>query len=500
MTNNSSLLIDHYRTADKAMLAIGVGLFAYGLALANWYDTWLAALLIGGSGLLLLFAVYQLAAGSAAMRVAVAVVFMVFSAQHIHQAHGALEMHFGIFVLLAVLLFYRDWLPILVAALVIAVHHVGFFMLQSSGAGVWVVPADAASWMRIVAHAGYVVVETAVLCWMAVANQREVAQSLEIQRLTEEITHEAALDLTCRSSFHTPLLQSFNGMLDKLEQLVRQVHLTENQLNTVANTLAELIGNNRHTAEQQQRETEQIAAAIEQMTAAIQEASRNAELAAELTTQIDNNAHENMSASRTIQDDINKLAAQLGATFEIIRALDQQSDGIGAVLDVIRSIAEQTNLLALNAAIEAARAGDQGRGFAVVADEVRTLAARTQRSTEEIQTMIQQLQAGSHKSVEAMEVSQHSATNCVGLTQHSLDLLQRVSTDVSEINRMNTLIATATFEHTAVADEISRNISNIRDSSYRTAADAANAAGAAQQLLGISKQLQELVRRFRIAN
>lgn len=129
MNPPGTVLAEHFRRADRVMLAIAAALAVYSLALAAWHQTWLQALLVGGGTLALLALVYQLAPGSVVSRVAMAAGFMVLTALHINQAGGMVEMHFGVFVLLALLLYYRDWLPIVVAAAVIAVHHFSFFYL-----------------------------------------------------------------------------------------------------------------------------------------------------------------------------------------------------------------------------------------------------------------------------------------------------------------------------------------------------------------------------------
>jgi methyl-accepting chemotaxis protein len=232
------------------------------------------------------------------------------------------------------------------------------------------------------------------------------------------------------------------------------------------------------------------------MSAAIRQVAHSAEEASAAADRADRSARSGHEGSQSMGREIDNLAAQIGSAAQTVGELDQNSARIGSVLDVIRGIAEQTNLLALNAAIEAARAGDLGRGFAVVADEVRTLASRTQQSTAEIQTMILTLQTGSRAAVEAMSASQSSVEICVRETQRNGTLLQEVSAAVNDISRMNSLIATSTYEQSAATNEIAGKVDNIRASSTTVAGEAERVADAGSQLLGMAQQLGSVVSRF----
>jgi methyl-accepting chemotaxis protein len=178
--------------------------------------------------------------------------------------------------------------------------------------------------------------------------------------------------------------------------------------------------------------------------------------------------------------------------------LKNESESIGTVIDVIRGIAEQTNLLALNAAIEAARAGEQGRGFAVVADEVRTLASRTQQSTQDIQEMVERLQAGAEQAVSVMSNSQVQAKGSVDQAAEADESLHVITDMVSHINDMNTQIASAAEEQSAVAEEINKNINTISEVSVRTAQGANETAAASESMTSLASQLQAVVRRFKV--
>lgn len=493
----SDLLQGHYKKSDKVMLGINIGLIVYALLLASWYNTWTQAVvisLITGSALL---AIYRVAPGTVVSRVAMAAGFMVMSALHIHQSHGMIEFHFGIFVLLAVLLYYRDWVPLITAAAVIAVHHLTFYYLQSQGSSIWVLQTTDNGWWVIFLHAGYVVVETCILVWLSLELKKEAIQSLELTSLTERIIGDGVINLTLRSSGATELLEKFDGYTEQVGDLAQNVKETSEQLNAEGQTLAQITDGMSSAARTQQMETDLIAAATEEMTAAIQEVSNNADAAARSAQEVNTSAEQATSVSKKTQGSVEQLALQIDQAANTIQQLNEQSRGIGSVLDVIRGVSEQTNLLALNAAIEAARAGEQGRGFAVVADEVRTLAHRTKQSTEEIDQMISTLQAGSTSAVADIEASRSHVDYCVENTKNSLELMENVGQSIQKINEMNTMIATATNEQTAVIGEISGNISNILNASNKAAEDATHAAESGSTLLKISESLHTISSRFK---
>ena len=246
----------------------------------------------------------------------------------------------------------------------------------------------------------------------------------------------------------------FNDFIEKLQSIISQVINDSSNLVGVASHLNTISASSSDSALQQQTQIEQVATAMNEMTATASEVATNARSAAEAASAADNDVNSGMEIVSQTVSSINSLASEVERANEVIRTLQSDSEEIGSVLDVIRGIAEQTNLLALNAAIEAARAGEQGRGFAVVADEVRTLASRTQQSTEEIQAMIERLQTGANDAVNVMEASHIQAKNSVDQASETGAALQKITSAVNTINQMNLHISNAAEQQTEVAHEI----------------------------------------------
>lgn len=250
-----------------------------------------------------------------------------------------------------------------------------------------------------------------------------------------------------------------------------------------------------HTGEdmgKQQSEIEQVATAMNQMSATVQEVARNAAAASNAAHEADAEVDRSKVVIVETMGTIDNLAADVERATKVIAELERDSTNIGKVLEVINGIAEQTNLLALNAAIEAARAGEQGRGFAVVADEVRTLATRTQASTEEIGAMISRLQTGARAAVKAMAQGHDQAQVGVEQAERAAESLAAIGAAVGTMTDMNAQIASAAEQQSAVAEEINRNlvtICHLAEASVAAADDTNQASVTLAELAGRLKGL-----------
>lgn len=293
------------------------------------------------------------------------------------------------------------------------------------------------------------------------------------------------------------------GSAQKIQQdlgnLVSRISDVVAQVATAAEETATISDRNRQAVVEQQEETSEIATAMNEMAASVQEVARHAAEAAEAANNAATASGEGSRVVNAAVDMIQKLASQVETAALAMEALDQKSAAIGTVLDVIRGIAEQTNLLALNAAIEAARAGEQGRGFAVVADEVRALARRTSESTDEIQRTIEQLQGESNSTVTVMQQGQTLAAEAVEQARTAGRSLGSINDSVASINDMNTQIASAAEQQSAVAEEMNQRIVNIAGVADQSAQAAQETSQASANLARLAEQLRDMVGHFRIA-
>jgi len=255
----------------------------------------------------------------------------------------------------------------------------------------------------------------------------------------------------------------FNNMLSSFRDLITSVNHSVNTVNEATDSLSKNIHIANSGVDSQIQQTDMVATAVTEMAATVDEIANNTNAAASKAETTNNNAISGKEGVTQTINKIDELSEKLRESEVIVQELAKDSDTIGSVLDVIRGIAEQTNLLALNAAIEAARAGEQGRGFAVVADEVRTLASRTQDSTQEIETIITSLQGRTKEIVSHMAICRTQGQDSAEQASSAGQMLEEITHDVSTIMEMNTAIATAIKEQSAVASEVNQHVVEIRD-------------------------------------
>ncbi|MEL3925090.1 methyl-accepting chemotaxis protein [Aeromonas enteropelogenes] len=356
--------------------------------------------------------------------------------------------------------------------------------------------SSASVWILIVAT-----VSAAAALLIGYTTARSIQRPL--QMINRELEYMAAGDMTRRINYHSScefgsLSRSIDTLAGKTGELLSQINAGSRHLVEEASRAAEISERAMSRVQDQKSQTDQVAAAITELEVSATEVARSTDGTKHEVDLADEEARSGRQKVATTRRITEQLASAMEEAVGITYKLGEFSNNIGSILDVIRSIAEQTNLLALNAAIEAARAGDAGRGFAVVADEVRALANRTQTSTEEIQSMIENLQSSSKNVVEVMGRSQEQTHSCVEQTREMDAALQSIADRMSAIKSMADQVANAAQEQISVSQGVARHIAGIADVAYETEREARESASSSEVLADLVAKQQQLIAHFKV--
>lgn len=470
MRTANRLLEDSYRRIDRAMLPLLWLMFAVGLCMAPQYGRWAAAVTAGllAAGIPTLLILWR--PGKLTTRLAVACALMVLAALHIHLMSGMTEIHFGIFVLLSVLLAYRDWRTIFCAAVVIAAHHLSFNFLQQWGYGTLCFTEPSLG--MVLLHATYVVVQAAALGWLAWKMERAAIAAEELARLSAHIGREPGVfDLRFGNmNMDSGLGRSFKSTMDAVHQTMSEVRTTATTLSAASR---EIMQGNRQLAERSHTQADSLAQTVASMR----------DLAANVH---DNTAHALQAQQLTDQarQIVGTGSAAVAGVATVMGEIQQEAQKISEITGLIDSIAFQTNILALNAAVEAARAGESGRGFAVVATEVRALAQRSAGAAREIRSLI--------------DGSLEKTGNGFRQADHAAGVIREVVSSIDKVAGIVSQIGEAGQAQSTDIEEVNQAVAKIDELTRQTAARVAEAASASTALQSQAAQLLQAVGVFRL--
>lgn len=306
------------------------------------------------------------------------------------------------------------------------------------------------------------------------------------------------LDQTRHDEFGS-LASAFNTFIIKIHNIIVEQRSVIKKIANSANDLQDITNSSNEAIQSQLSHTEQLASAVTQMSATVDDIAKNATIATDSTAQADKTASQGQTAVSGTVNQIQNIHQHLAQASNVINEVNNTSSQVGQVLSVISEIADQTNLLALNAAIEAARAGESGRGFAVVADEVRGLAQRTAVSLTDIQKIIAQLQSSASEAVNSMEKGVKEVATGSAIAQEAGHSIINIVKEIGTIHDMNIQIATATEEQSAVATEMNKNVHHISSMSSSIFTGSQQIAEHSVNLANMTTQLEDLVGSFKTA-
>lgn len=410
---------------------------------------------------------YKSMPGTLLSRSVMTVSLMVMSMIIIMQQYGRLEMHFHIFAALAFLIIWRDFKVILLAALVIAIHHAAAVPLQLANfqlAGTpFIVYAQSCNWETFFIHAAFVVIESAVLMFFCHRMNGQFTLSSHVMAAMQYAADQRDLtvqieQIPVTSKTDQAFIKSLKSFYDLINQTINHFKDAGNNLNSFASKGVETSEKNYHSLDDQNKRIESVATATEQMNQSINNVAENTFKASELSSHASQIL---LNAEQESTDSVREVSQLIGRLEAVAKTFDELSYDVSSInnaIDLITDISNQTSLLSLNASIEAARAGEHGRGFSVVADQVRQLAEKSKEATESILETGKNINSSVDSVVDEMHVCQQSGQKAIDSVNKSSETMRTAADSATNINQLNQQIAEMMEEQSLVAGQISKTM------------------------------------------
>ncbi len=440
-TNNSAI---DSGNAILAVLTIAFCLVNAGLSFYfdSWSSTWLGTVVIIAAAL----AWWQLTENNTLSYYVMPCLTVLTVALHVNTLRGFPEAHFSVFVIIAASLVYRHWLPVIVSAAAVAVHHVLTNELQIAGFPIYCFPDP--DRVRVLIHAAYVAAETGILLALTKSTSAAFKSGDETVSLFHHVNREDG-----KFNLHvgavqadTPTAQSGKACLLALSEIIESV---SDDMHGVASSTQQIASGNQSLSERTVQQVSDLKNTDASIVAIAERAGENNSAASQANEQV-----------TSLLDLINGGNTQISALEDAMSEVANFSAEIEQTVSVINGFAFQTNILALNAAVEAARAGEQGRGFAVVASEVRSLAERVNKSATEIGGLIEQSAKAVHVGASLARDSSTNMKKMVTSTQLLSELSGSIQSsaagqidDAEAIRLLVNELSTATHQNNTLTGE-----------------------------------------------
>ncbi|MCQ8878560.1 methyl-accepting chemotaxis protein [Pseudoalteromonas shioyasakiensis] len=441
---------------SRLFTIIFVLLFIESIALGIYFSTLLPGFIVGAPLALLPIWLLQTQPSNAITAHVAGASLMLFSFLHIQQTFGLIEVHFEIFILMAVLIMFMQWRVFITAITLVAVHHLSFYYLQTQNAGLYVFDPDRLAFTTVLIHAVYAIVEAFVAGYIAKTLQRERRGGLSLTSATELIMSDPEhVQLSVRADDTKSIaVKGFNTLLDTVNKVIEQVKAQSLSLQTNSRELVDVHDELADAASLRANKTDEIAESGIAVAQGFTLVKQESEVLKQQVDAITIAANSALNDVQLTDDKSQELRNHLNHTEEQISHLVAAGDVISNLLNEISGIAEQTNLLALNAAIEAARAGEQGRGFAVVADEVRSLATSSKATTDKIANTLNDLVSNSRTSTQSM-------SECLNVVQELTQISCTMKDNILTMSKQVETVASSTHSVAEVVAEQAGNTEQI---------------------------------------
>ncbi|TAN09624.1 MAG: HAMP domain-containing protein [Chitinophagaceae bacterium] len=292
-----------------------------------------------------------------------------------------------------------------------------------------------------------------------------------------------------------------NAFARMTENLRAQIH----QLVEGANVLGSVASEIATSTSQLAASASQSAAAVSETTTTVEEVRQTAHVASQKAKLISDDAQKAVQISQDRRKSLDDAAAgmnRIRLQMEVISAsmvrLSEQTQAIGQIIATVEELATQSNLLAVNAAIEAARAGEHGKGFGVVAQEVKSLAEQSRQATNQVRTILGDIQKASVGAAMATEEGSKSVETGARQNEVVGAAIQDLAASVNEAAQAAIQIAASSQQQLVGVDQVAGAMEDIKQASLQNVASAKQLDSAARNLNELGQRMKQLTTQYQL--